>query len=92
MVITVYPPTGVLGFGRYRTAHLTTRPLTPAAAMTIVDRLDVQGIHVAARIRRGTTVELIPIRPLTTVERVRATAAFRDVTDSPLAWHEAVTR
>ncbi len=91
MKTLIYPPTGVHGFGRYRTAHVSALPLTPAAAMAIVDRLDSEGIYVAARIRRGTTVELIPIRPMTTRDEVRALAAFRAETDSPLAWHEAVT-
>lgn len=79
----VYPP---LGAGRYRTATVTARPLTPAAAMDIVDRLDSEGIYVAARIRRGATVEVTPIRPCTTTQEVRALAAFRAVTDARLAW------
>lgn len=87
-MIAVYAPPAPLHVGRYRTCHLTTTPLTPETAMRIVTRLDADGIHVAARIRRGTTVELIPIRPVTTRQRVKAVAAFVAKTDAPIRWGE----
>lgn len=90
MSTIVYPPTGVFGLGRYRTAHLTTIPLRLDEAMRIVDDLDRQGIHVSARVREsGTFVDVTATRPVTTAEEARAIAAFYAKTDARIAFHPA---
>jgi hypothetical protein len=89
-VLTVYPPAGVFGFGRYRTAHRTVRPLAVDEALRIVQTLDAEGIYISARIREGVvSVELEPTRELTTRQEARALAAFAAKTDARITWRQA---
>lgn len=91
-MLTIYPPAGVLGFGRYRTAHRTIRPLAITTAMAIVDDLDRQGIYISARVREsGVAVDLSPSRPVTTRQEARAIGAFTAVTDARVMWRREVT-
>ena len=86
-MITVYPPAGVLGVGRYRTTHRTVRPLSIERAMALVDDLDRRGISVAANVTGGgVLVQLIAKQALSTADEVRVLAAFRSVTDARLNW------
>ena len=67
-----------------KTVAIPARPLTLTLAEQVVAELAYADIYVAVTI--GRTVQLQALAPLTTAQEVRATAAFRDVTDSPLAW------
>ncbi len=88
MKTVVIPPPGNLGVGRYRTATIVTQPLTTETAVNVVANLAQTGVYVFAR--PGNTVQLNALVPLTTRQRVRATAAFRAVTDAPLHWHPII--
>lgn len=59
-------------------------PLTDQAAEDLVAGLAAHDIYIS--ITLGDRVELAALIPLTTLQEVRATAAVRAVTDSPLAW------
>jgi hypothetical protein len=84
----VYRPTGVHGFGRYRTVGVVKRPLTLATAQGLVDKFHNLGIHLA--IRPGPTVHITAMTPTTTEQEVQVMAAVWRVTDARIDWHGAV--
>lgn len=73
--------------------HVVERPnreLTDADAHRITVALAAQGIHIAPVVDVYRTVHLWAQQPVSTTDEVRALKAYADVTDSRLAWHEAV--
>ena len=80
----VLPPSGVHGFGHYRTVGVVGRPLGLAEAQGLVDRFHTLGIHLA--IRPGPTVRITAMAPLTTKQEVAVSRAVRDRTDAAIAW------
>ena len=86
--LLIYPPPGPLGVGRYRTATVSARPLTAAAASDLMRQLADEGIDVL--IEPGPVVHLTALLPVTTEQEVHAFRVVAEHTDGRLAWHGAV--
>jgi hypothetical protein len=91
MKTVVYPPAGVLGIGRYRTANMVARPLSALEANAIGVALNERRIPVAVSVDAHRSVHLWPWRTLTTADEVTALRAFTDRTDARLLLHAAAT-
>lgn len=86
----VFPPSGLIGFGRTRTAQAPVHPLSFLEASVIADGLaDTCGIRI--KVELGRVVHLYALGPVTTAQEVAALRAFAAVTDSRLAWHPAAS-
>ena len=89
MRTVIYPPTGVLGLGRYRTVGVVARHLGPVDGPALVEILAEQGIPLRV-VDTGRVVHLYALRPMSTVDEVRALRAVSAETDMPLVFHQAV--
>jgi hypothetical protein len=88
MRTVIYPPSGVLGLGHYRTVGVIARPLTPLDAADLVEDLAVLGIPV--RVEVDQVIHLHALAPVTTSQEVTALRATAARSDARIAWHAAV--
>lgn len=76
-----------------RDGHVIERAaheLTDVEAYTVRGQLAAAGIRVVLGQDIDRVVHIYALAPTSTRQEVRALAAFQAVTDSRLAWHEAV--
>lgn len=91
MITKVVPPST---WQRTKTVQVVGHRLTPAEAATVCAALaaDEQHLPVLAAADARNIVHVWAQRPMTTAEEVTVLRAFAAVSDSRLAWHQAVVR